>query len=117
MKSTAKLIATTFFVSTVFISAAAYARTFAATATPQRTPSVDRREGRQKRRITEGVSKGSLTKHETNQIVNQQKRIRAHERRVKADGTVTARERASLQRQETRASRNIYRKKHNTRTR
>lgn len=111
MKHSTKLVAATLIVGAMFLSTAVEARV------PQRTPSVDRREGRQRWRIKEGVNKGSLTKHETNQIVNQQKRIRAHERRAKADGTVTARERASLQRQEVRASRNIYRKKHNNRTR
>jgi hypothetical protein len=83
----------------------------------QTTPSVDRRENRQSRRIKHGVRSGELTRHETRSLARQQARIRRHERRVKADGTVTARERASLQSQENRASRNIYRKKHNRRTR
>ena len=93
---------------------------FTAVLTPamgQTTPSVDRREGRQSRRIKHGVRSGSLTRREARNLAAQQARIRRHERRVKADGVVTARERVSLQRQENRASRNIYRKKHNLRRR
>lgn len=110
MRQKTKLIATALFLGAGFISSAAAVQTFAASS-PQRTPSVDRREARQSRRIRHGVRQGSLTKRETDQVARQQKRIRAHERRAKADGTVTARERASIQRQENRASRNIYRKK------
>jgi hypothetical protein len=87
------------------------------TAMAQTTPGVDRRERRQSRRIKHGVRSGSLTRHEARRLSAQQARIRRHERRVKSDGVVTARERRSLQRQENRASRNIYRKKHNRRNR
>ena len=116
MKPTTKLIAGALLLGAMMILSAEGLQIFAATP-PQQTPGVDRREGRQKRRIKHGVHNGSLTKHETAGIVRQQKRIRAHEKQAKADGTVTARERASIQRQETRASHNIYRKKHNNRTR
>lgn len=97
------------------------AATFAATTTNannapgQRTPSINRREGRESRRIRQGVRSGSLTRRETARLAAQQARIRAHERHAKADGLMTARERASIQRQENRANRNIYRKKHNRR--
>lgn len=81
----------------------------------QRTPGINRREGRQSRHIRHGVRSGSLTRRETSRLAAQQARIRAHERRAKADGMVTAGERARIQRQENRANRNIYRKKHNRR--
>ena len=81
----------------------------------QRTPSVDRREVRQARRIRRGVRNGSLSRGETARLARQQARIRRHERRAKSDGVVTRRERVSIQRQENRANRNIYRKKHNRR--
>lgn len=90
---------------------------FARSAPGQQTPGVDRRERRQSRRIKQGVRSGSLTRREARNIAAQQARIRRHERRAKSDGVVTARERASLQRRENRASRNIYRKKHNFRHR
>lgn len=81
----------------------------------QRTPSIDRREARQSRRIRHGVRRGSLTRREAARVGAQQARIRADERHARADGVVTRRERASIQRQENRASRNIYLKKHNRR--
>lgn len=83
----------------------------------QTTPSIDRRERRQSNRIRGGVRSGSLTRREARHLGAQQARVRRHENRAKADGTVTARERASIQRQENRANRNIYRKKHNRRNR
>jgi hypothetical protein len=81
----------------------------------QQTPSIKRREVRQSRRIRHGVRSGSLTRRETSRLAAQQARIRAHEKHAKADGVVTAGERARIQRQENRANRNIYRKKHNRR--
>lgn len=84
-------------------------------AASQRTPSINRREARQSRRIAHGIRSGLLTRRESARLAAQQARIRAHERHAKADGVVTGRERASIQRQENRANRNIYRKKHNRR--
>jgi uncharacterized membrane protein YebE (DUF533 family) len=116
MKQRTELIARILLVTAVFISATAVVEALAYSP-GQTTPSVDRREARQRRRINSGVHSGSLTKREAAQINRQQARIRAHEAYAKSDGRVTARERASIQRQENRASRNIYRKKHNNRTR
>ena len=113
MKTISKLAAVALLIAATIFSTAVI--TPARNMSGQRTPSVDRRERRQSRRIRHGVRNGSLTRRETAGLAAQQARIRRHERRVKADGTVTARERASLQRQENRASRNIYRKKHNSR--
>ncbi|HVQ37356.1 MAG TPA: DUF2756 domain-containing protein [Pyrinomonadaceae bacterium] len=81
----------------------------------QKTPSINRREARQSRRIRHGVRSGALTRRETARLAAQQRRIRAHERHARADGVVTRRERVSIQRQENRANRNIYRTKHNRR--
>jgi len=83
-----------------------------ATALAQRTPSVDRREHRQQRRIRHGVRSGSLTRREALRLERQQARTRAAEARAKSDGKVTARERARLQRRENRTSRHVYRQKH-----
>ena len=79
------------------------------------TPGVDQRQFNQERRIQQGIESGALTNHEANQLERQQDRIERHEAAVKADGVVTARERASLTRQQNMASRNIARKKHNLR--
>lgn len=78
----------------------------------QRTPVINRREARQTWRLRHGVRNGSLTRRETRRLAGQQARIRAHEARARSDGRVTASERASIRRQENRASRNIYRQKH-----
>lgn len=103
-------------VSILIVSSFAFPRNSNAGNSPgQRTPSIDRREARQSRRIGHGVSNGSLARRERARLRAQQARIRAHERHAKADGVVTRRERVSIQRQESRANRNIYRKKHNRR--
>jgi uncharacterized membrane protein YebE (DUF533 family) len=88
-----------------------------ASALAQTTPSVDRREHRQQRRIRRGVRSGSLTRREALRLERQQARTRALEARAKSDGRVTARERARLQRRENRTSRHIYRQKHDRQTR
>lgn len=113
MKTISKLTAVASLIAATLFSVAV--TTTARNMSGQTTPSVDRRENRQSRRIRHGVRHGSLTRREAGRLAAQQARIRRHERRVKKDGTVTARERASLQRQENRASRNIYRRKHNSR--
>jgi hypothetical protein len=81
------------------------------------TPVVDQRQENQDERIDQGVASGELTAHEIRQLDRQQDRIENREERFESDGVVTAGERARLQRQENRASRNIYRKKHNARDR
>lgn len=79
------------------------------------TPGIDQRQFNQERRIQQGIESGALTQHEANQLQRQQDRIAQHETVAKADGVVTAKERASLTRQQNTASRNIARKKHNSR--
>jgi len=83
----------------------------------QRTPSVDRREHRQQRRIRQGVKSGELNRREARRLEAQQARTRRMEHRAKADGTVTRRERARLQHRENRTSRRIYRQKHDNQKR
>ena len=79
-------------------------------------PRIDAREQRQQERIQQGVQSGQLTRGEANRLEAQQGRIQAREDRMKANGNLTGRERAALTRQENRASRNVYCKKHNART-
>ena len=50
---------------------------------------------------------------EAGSLIRGQARIRAAERRYKADGVVTPRERIRLHRQLNRQNRRIWRKKHN----
>jgi hypothetical protein len=77
----------------------------------------DRRERRQKNRIEQGQDSGELTKGEQKGLKHDQRRIRHEETRAKRDGVVTGRERERLERMQDRASRRIYRDKHNERER
>ncbi|MGO9395133.1 MAG: hypothetical protein ACLP7A_11030 [Desulfobaccales bacterium] len=79
-------------------------------------PGIDAREQHQQQRIQRGIKSGQLTPGEANHLEKQQGRIEATEDRMKADGNLTRRDRARLTRMQNRASRNIYRKKHNNRT-
>jgi len=74
---------------------------------------VKKRQVNQQCRINNGVRNGELTKAETIQIQKQQININKTKRAAKADGVVTAKERAIINRKQNMASANIYRKKHN----
>ena len=80
-----------------------------------KTPVVDQREKNQQERIKEGVKSGELTPAETRRLEMQQGKIKADEMNAKSDGNVTPKERLKLKREQNRASRNIYHKKHNNR--
>jgi hypothetical protein len=81
------------------------------------TPVLDRREHNQRERIEQGVRSGELTRPETRRLVAGQRALRLDERAAKADGIVTARERARLQHEADVQSRRIYRQKHDAQTR
>lgn len=78
---------------------------------------VDRRHYNQERRIDQGIRSGRLTPHEARRIEHQQRSIRHQESRMRYrnGGYLTGRDRAVLQHREDRASRHIYRAKHNGR--
>lgn len=77
------------------------------------TPVAGERQDNQAARIQQGVGSGELSKQEATRLRVEQKAIRAEKRAFKADGTVTAAERAQLRRDQKAASRHIYKKKHN----
>jgi len=79
------------------------------------TPRIDRREARQHARIHQGYRSGDLTRGELRALRAGQLRIHRMERRAKADGFVSARERAQLNRAQNRQNRHIWRLKHNGR--
>ena len=81
------------------------------------TPRIDRREGRQEKRVEQGVRSGQLTRHEARHLRHGERHIRRMERRAKADGKVTPGERERITAAQNRESRKIYRDKHNNRTR
>jgi hypothetical protein len=91
------------------LTSAAFAQgTPASTATPR----VDQREAKQEQRIANGVSSGRLTPKETARLEGEQSRIAASEAKAKSDGVVTAKERRALHRKQDRASRHIFKQKH-----
>ena len=78
-------------------------------------PRIQARENRQEKRIQQGEASGQLTPGEAGRLEAQQTKIKQDEAGMKADGKLTPRERRKLTREQNRASRNIYRKKHNNR--
>lgn len=87
-----------------------------AQASASTTPRVDAREAKQQARIEAGVASGQLNGRETRRLDRQQARIAGAETHAKADGTVTAKERRHLHRMQDRASKNIYKQKHDAQT-
>jgi hypothetical protein len=77
------------------------------------TPRIDRREARQHARIEQGVRSGALTRGETRRLVVGQRHVHRMERVAKADGFVSARERARIGHAQNRESRRIHRLEHN----
>jgi len=79
---------------------------------------VGQRKENQQDRIAAGVKSGQLTAGETAKLENQQKDIH---QQVQADraangGKLTSGEKAQVNHEQNKASKNIYSKKHNTRT-
>lgn len=79
---------------------------------PAATPRIDRREANQEQRIQQGVGAGQLTARETYRLEKEQVAINRAEVKAKSDGKVTAQERRHLTKMQNRASRDIYRQKH-----
>lgn len=77
----------------------------------------DRKEIRQRARIHEGRKSGELTRREARQLRRQQRRIHMRKRHAASDGVVSPDEQQRIDRSQRRASRNIFRKKHNQRSR
>ena len=94
------------------ISFAASAQTPASSATPR----IDAREAKQEKRIEQGVNSGQLTARETLRVEREQKAIEKVEAKAKADGTVTPQERKRLTHMQNKASKDIYRQKHDKQT-
>ena len=76
------------------------------------TPRVDQRQANQEQRIDQGVASGRLTQREANRLERGQQHVDNMENRAKADGVVTARERARLHQAQDVQSARIYRQKH-----
>ncbi|NLR76415.1 hypothetical protein [Leeia aquatica] len=79
--------------------------------------SINDRQQEQRERIEQGVKSGELTWHETARLAREQRHIKREEARYRADGELTARERADLQRDLNKASRDIHGQKHDAQDR
>jgi hypothetical protein len=71
----------------------------------------------QQDRIKHGVQSGALTNKEASNLERSQARIDRKEVRAGANGHVSAKEQARIQKAENKQSNKIYREKHNNRTR
>ncbi len=85
----------------------------------KRTPVINHRQKIQQKRIKQGVKSGKLTKGEARRLERQQARIQRTKRRDKMmnGGKLTPKEKAHVTRMQNRASKHIYRAKHNKRVR
>jgi hypothetical protein len=78
-----------------------------------RVNQVNRREGRQQRRIANGVKNGTLTPRQTARLENREANLQKRQQAdmAKHNGHLTKREQRGLNRQENRISRSIARDK------
>lgn len=79
--------------------------------------SFDKRIERQKSRIKQGVKSGELTRKEAKSLRNQQKKIAKLDRKFTSDGKLSKHERHKLKKRLDKASKRIYRLKHNDKIR
>lgn len=80
--------------------------------------SINRREHRQIHRIVNGIRSGELTAREASRLLAEQARIRVEEWRYRrSGGGLSPREYLDLRRDLNRASRHIYRQKHDGQSR
>ena len=75
---------------------------------------VDDRRHNQKLRIRHGVITGELTRGEARVLKKEQRRIHRKLKKAWADGQMSRREWRRIERMQNRASRHIYRLKHNS---
>jgi hypothetical protein len=77
---------------------------------------VNQRERHQQRRIYQGARTGQLNRAEFRRLENEETRVQRHELKARADGEFTPQERARINRELNRVSRDIYRQKHDQNT-
>ena len=85
-------------------------------ASSQRMQADVQRNVNQQQRIQNGMENGSLTNHEASRLEAGQARTDRKVANAAADGHVGAAEQGRIRRSENRQSANVYRKKHNART-
>ncbi len=76
-------------------------------------PGIQNREAIQERRIDQGVKSGQLPPKEAGNLEAREAKIKQDEERMKSDGQLAKKERVKLKREQNKASKKIYEKKHN----
>jgi len=84
---------------------------------PVSAKSVTLAQVQQSKRIKTGVQSGALTKAEAKNLTLQQKKIQQMIKRSIVDGKTTQTERRRVRKAQAKAKVNIFKKKHNKRTR
>ena len=79
---------------------------------PSFAGTINQRQWRQQARIWNGYRSGDLTLREFRRLERQQTHIRSSKARARQDGVVTPRERVRIHREQNRASRRIFRQRH-----
>ena len=87
-------------------------------AAPAEAGTIANREGRQQRRISQGVSSGQLTARETARLEGREAHLNREIGAMRSSngGSLTPGERVLVQRQQNSISRGIYRQKHDGQT-
>jgi hypothetical protein len=108
---------TLFAVALGAVSLGAVAQNATPTTTPAtKSPVINERKDNQQQRIGEGVENGSLTANEASKLERKETKLNVEEKRMKADGNLSAAERARLTRQQNSLSKQIYNQKHDAQT-
>jgi len=110
MKIMKVILPSAFLIATVMPAA------FARQAVPNYdAPTINQRKENQQDRIANGVKSGELTAGETNNLEAKESALNREEHGMRAadDGHLTAGDRAVLNHQQNKLSRQIYNKKHN----
>jgi uncharacterized membrane protein YebE (DUF533 family) len=81
------------------------------------TPAIRKTAKEERTRIKEGAASGELTKRETRKLAAEQAAIHQEVKAAKADGVVTREERKDIKQDQRKASRRIYKNKHDNQVR
>ncbi|MGZ3726767.1 MAG: hypothetical protein ACXWQQ_13250 [Pseudobdellovibrio sp.] len=87
------------------------------TVTQKRDQVIEKREQEQQNRIQQGVKSGELKGKEAQRLENEQTKIKGMEDKAEADGKIAKKEMRRIEKAQDRASKDIYKKKHNKRKR
>ena len=81
------------------------------------TPVINARQHNERARIRQGVRSGELNRAEATRLRAREAEVSQDRREARADGVVTTAERKDMRHDERRASRAIYRQKHDAQVR